>query len=221
MYICVKCVWGLNAHVCLLIYIWEMYVKCSCLPWACRALWEVMCVVGLCHVSSIGLHPANMYLLHPQTRPEPPTQSEVHLHDHIHTAGNWVPTETQQWGIMYKKRLPHISCCSTLLLKSWISKFCGCILAFFFFVVFTRFSQLYWHSSLRPFFLSHFWSSPPPFPFTFSHLSPGLATTPTLIPSLPPTVLIPLPPRRSVNTSGWASMTTGHQLFQISENHRK
>lgn len=65
-------------------------------------------------------------------------------------------------------------------------------------------------------------STPPPVPFTFSHLCPGFATTPTPILCIPPTLLIPMPPsHRYVNTSGWASMTTGHQLFQISGNHRK
>lgn len=43
----------------------------------------------------------NIYLLHPQARTESPTQSEVHLYDHIHTAGNRVPTETQQRGITH------------------------------------------------------------------------------------------------------------------------
>lgn len=43
----------------------------------------------------------NIYLLHPQARTESPTQSEVHLYDHIHTAGNRVPTETQQRGIAH------------------------------------------------------------------------------------------------------------------------
>lgn len=49
--------------------------------------------------------------------------------------------------------------------------------------------------------------SPSPDPFTFPHLSPCFTPIPI---SLPPTLLIPLPPFRFVNTSGWASTTTGH-----------
>lgn len=46
---------------------------------------------------------SNMHLLCWQARAEPPTQSQVHLHDHVHAAGNRVSTETQQRGAVATK----------------------------------------------------------------------------------------------------------------------
>lgn len=64
----------------------------------------------------------------------------------------------------------------------------------------------------------------PPFPPIADFLSPLLALPPPpyQTPSAPFSLLPLSPPTpRSVNTSGWASMMTGHQLFQISESHKK
>lgn len=200
------------------------------LRWKCNRAF----VVGVCLLvfmsheqhrvaSCFSCSLANIYLLHPQTRTESPTQSEVHLYDHIHTAGNWVPTETQQWGILHTLQHTtqlHISHCHDLffpvmticldsLLGSWhFSAHC--------LVNFTGIPLSLLFSPVSG-------STPPPFPLLFltSVLALPKPPSPPQNLCLPPTLLIPLPPCRSVNTSGWASMMTGHQSFQISENHRK
>lgn len=91
-------------------------------------------------------------------------------------------------------------------------------------IFWTLHSQLYWHSSLPTPPPPYFWSSPPPFPSLYflsplSWLCHHPHPNPLLTSHSPHSSSCP--PCRSVNTSGWASMTTGHQLFQISENHRK
>lgn len=90
----------------------------------------------------------NIYLHLPQTRTQSPTQGQVYLHDHIHSSGNWVPTETQQRG-----RLPtpqSIRPVSATLIYLLVN-----FLAFF---------------SLLPYNHHPFWSSLPP-SLTFPHLS--------------------------------------------------
>lgn len=133
----------------------------------------------------------------PQARAEPPPQSEVHLYDHIHTSGNRVPTETQQRGTAQH-----------FIVKRF---FFGVSAVWFWFKCGFRCRSLNSDYVALLAFLS-------PDIFFFNPVS-GLPLPPSLYFLSPLSRLCP--PCRSVNTSGWASMTTGHQLFQISENHRK
>lgn len=124
------------------------------------------------YINSIVWHSGSLVLkltqtfFYPQARSEPPSQSEVHFYDHIHTSGNRVPTETQQRGTIHSVQQRTYNMSSSVFrvmaVCFWLQ---WLILAFYE----TLLSQLYWHSSLPTFFLPLFWSSPPP---SLNFLSP-------------------------------------------------
>lgn len=68
----------------------------------------------------------DIHLLCSQARAEPPTQSQIHLHDHLHAAGNRVSPETQQRGAVITKLFVLFRCCVFHCASSayWRSSFC-------------------------------------------------------------------------------------------------
>lgn len=71
----------------------------------------------------------NIYLHLPQTRTKSPTQSQVYLHDHIHSSGNRVPTETQQRGRLQLYSSSDLSLqllfiCLPVILRAFFSLLC-------------------------------------------------------------------------------------------------
>lgn len=109
--VCQKLIFACGCNLCLLP---DMKYSCMYSLWkgsVTGQLWSGFCLFHVTSCFSCSL--ANLCLVHPQTRTESSTQSEVHLYDHIHTAGNWVLTETQQWGTMHtlNRAQPHSSHC--------------------------------------------------------------------------------------------------------------
>lgn len=134
----------------------------------------------------------------------PPTEWSPSLwpHSHIKKLSFYRNTATRYHP---KCTLCHKGICTmfpNILQSSWL--WFWSILALFW----TLHSQLYW-LSLLPIFYSLFFSSPPPSLYFLSPL-PALAPPPPQSSPYLPLSSFLCPPCRSVNTSGWASMTTGH-----------
>lgn len=193
----------------------------------CICFWS-FCLLVSCHMNSIGLHPASLILKLTYT-------SSTHrrgLNPPHRVKSISMTTFTHQEIEFLQKHSNEVSC---TLYNQRLSTIFHIVEHYFYSHGYLVLIQK-WHLGifsqpclvnfigipLSLLFFSHFSSSPPPFLYSLTSL-PALPPPPPP-PQSPP--YLPLfsflcPPCRSVNTSGWASMTTGHQLFQISENHRK